>query len=124
MVAAFLSPTCNPCVSLAGHLNHLAKVRKDVPVIVVVTSGDGFDYAEGLSKCVLMVADAAGELQKAYEALKTPKVYVIDAGGKVAMRVVPRDLTDLEDMLDRIAVPQGNRPWVPLDPSPQRPPAS
>jgi hypothetical protein len=38
----------------------------------------------------------------------------VRAAGKAAMRVVPRDLIDLEDMLDRIGVAQGNRPWVPV----------
>jgi hypothetical protein len=34
------------------------------------------------------------------------------------LRTVPRDLMDLEDMLDRIAVPQGNRLWVPVETAP------
>ena len=117
---AFLSPTCDPCVNLAGHLNHLAKVRKDVAVIVVVTPGEGFDYAAALGKRVQVIADTAGELQTAYEAKRIPLVYVIDAEGKVAMRVVPRDLADLEDMLDRIGVGQGKRPWVAVDPAAER----
>lgn len=119
VVVAFLSPTCDPCINLAHHLNLLAKQRKDVPVIVVVAPGAGFDYAAGLGKRVLVVADPAGELQTAYEVKRMPLAYVIEAEGKVAMRVVPRDLTDLEDMLDRMGVAQGNKPWVVVEPSAQ-----
>ncbi len=117
VVLAFLSPTCNPCVNLSEHLNHLANMRKDVVVIVVVAPGEGFDYAAALGKRVRVIADTAGAAQVAYEVKRMPLVYVIDRDGKVAMRVVPRDLTDLEDMLDRFAVPQGNRPWVAVDPA-------
>jgi hypothetical protein len=43
----------------------------------------------------------------------------VRATGQVATRVVPRDLTDLEDMLDRIAVAQDNRPWMPVETPPR-----
>jgi thiol-disulfide isomerase/thioredoxin len=119
-VVAFLSPTCTPCVDLADHLNHLANVRRDVAVIIVVAAGEGFDYAAGLGKRVLVIADRAGDMQVVYEVKRMPLVYVVDARGYVAIRVVPRDLTDLEDMLDRIAVAQGNRPWMPVETPPRR----
>lgn len=111
-VVAFLSPTCKPCVELVPHLNGLARVRQNVRLFVVTLPGHGYDYAEGLVSSITLIADADGELQKAWEVMRTPLVYVVDAKGTVKMKSVSNDLLDLEDTLDGIGWHQGDRPWV------------
>jgi thiol-disulfide isomerase/thioredoxin len=113
-VVAFLSPTCKPCVDLVPHLNTLARSHQNVPVIAVVLPGNGYDYAVALDSAISVVGDAEGQLQKTWEVMRTPLVYLVDATGAVKMKSVSNDLPDLEDTLDGIGWKQGDRPWVPV----------
>jgi hypothetical protein len=115
VAVVFLSPTCKPCVELVPHLNEMAKYQRNVPILVVVLQGHGFDYAHALTDRILLLGDAEGKLQAAWEVERTPLTYVINADGTVRMKSVSNDLLDLEDTLDGIGWQQGTRPWEPVE---------
>ena len=115
VVVAFLSPSCGPCVRLAPEIDRLARLRHDMPIVVVATRGPGFDFAREMSTAIRVVLDPDHTIETAFQVRWKPTVYVIDPEQKVALRTISNTLTDLEDMLDGIAHAQGGAPMLPSE---------
>lgn len=115
LLIGFLSPGCGPCVQLVAPLNQFAQDHPDVPVLIIAQDGHGVDYAEELSERITVLEDHDRVVQKAYDAMQAPLIFLVNGEGRVANRTISNDLTDLEATLEGLGRPQGTATWVAAD---------
>jgi uncharacterized protein (TIGR03435 family) len=104
VVLEFWATWCAPCIAAIPHLNELAVRFKDKPVRFISITPEDEDVVVSFLKRRLIKTwiglDASQKTQTTYSAESMPKTILIDAGGKIAAIMEPKQLT--EEMLNSL----------------------
>lgn len=107
VVVNFWASWCTPCVRELPALQRL-KDRLEVGggTVLAVNAGDSLSQIERFLKrrptTLLVLRDEKSEATSAWKVSSMPTTFVVDASGKIVMRVVGETLWDEQALMDRI----------------------
>lgn len=117
LLLVFLSPSCVSCKQLIPHLNAIHKeYSKDVDILAVCNGSRRAcaDFARVFRIGPPVVADLSNGIAASFGINATPFAFLLDADGRVLIRGIANDWTQLERMLEEEGTFQ-TRPWVEVD---------
>ncbi|HEX7345197.1 MAG TPA: redoxin domain-containing protein [Candidatus Limnocylindrales bacterium] len=109
----FLSPGCLSCEQLVPHLNEVVDVHGNEFDWLVVCQGSQDEcraFRNQTKMAPSVIVDDSGDAERAYQVELTPFMYLLDWQGRVMIRGVVNNWTQLESMLDQEGTLEPARP--------------
>lgn len=106
-----LSTGCLSCEQLVPHLNEIAATHGDELDFLTVCVGDAAACASFVSHTGLKqqtVVDRTGAIERSLGVTLTPFTYLVEADGRVLIRGVANNWTQLESLIEQQGTPEGN----------------
>lgn len=121
----FLSPSCQTCTRLIPHINAVAGAHEGELRFLIVCQGTDnacLEFARQHVVRVPVIADLEGRLMAQFETTITPFGFLIDPEGRVLIRGVVNDWTQLEALLVQEGTFERGLRWsaVPTNPAKER----
>lgn len=111
----FVSPSCVACRTLVPHLNEVMKTRGSEFDFAVVCSGDVeacASFARTNRLDALVLVDRTGDVQEKFAVTLTPFAYLLDHEGRVVIRGVANNWSQLDALLDQEGTLEAGRAWT------------
>lgn len=111
----FLSPSCVACSALAPHLNEVSQTWQDEFDFLVVCRGNVEGCRVFRQRHRLrapMLVDVSGQIEHAYQVTRSPFAYVLDREGRVLIRGLANDWSQLEALLAQEGTLEAGKTWA------------